>query len=50
MTHVSMISLYDYKEKGSLVPSAQESLLSNSADKVLFKWVTAKFCFPLKVI
>lgn len=51
MTHVSMISLYDYKEKCSLVPSAQESVLSNSADKVLFKWVTAKqgLCLPLKV-
>lgn len=51
MTHVSMISLYDYKEKCSLVPSAQESVRSNSADKVLFQWVTAKqvLCFPLKV-
>lgn len=42
MTHVSMISLYDYKEKCSLLPSAQESVLSNSADIVLFEWVTAK--------
>lgn len=42
MTHVSMISLYDYKEKSCLVPSAQESVLSHSADKVLYKWVRAK--------
>lgn len=41
MTHDSMISLYDYKEKCTLVPRAQESALSNSADKVLFKWVSA---------
>lgn len=37
MTHVSMISLHDYKEKCGLVLSAQESVLSNSTDKALLK-------------
>lgn len=41
MTHVSMISLYDYKEKCALVPRAQESALSNRADKVLLNRVRA---------
>lgn len=53
MTHVSMISLYDYKEKCSLVPSAQESVLSNSAESCasFIEMVTAKqvLCFPLKM-
>lgn len=53
MTHVSMISLYDYKEKCSLVPSAQESVLSNSAESCasFIEMVTAKqvLCFSLKV-
>lgn len=36
MTHDSMISLYDYKEKCTLVSRAQESV-----QIALFKWVSA---------